>query len=485
MKTVRAAAILIGLFSTSAAYAGSPGWTISESSGSVSILKSGVGAVSFSRVAAKGGKVGEGDIIATGASGRAVIVRGEEYVIVAPGSRLRIVDTAEENTLTQFFQSVGNSIFKIKKKTTPHFGVQTPYLAAVVKGTTFSVTVTDSGAAVQVTEGRVQVSTLDGAATHLVVPGEIGLVSQGMPYRLTVQGAETKIIDSPNRSSAKPKSETSSDATSDDAVSASSEGAGSEASGFGGSVAVAVSEGPVPLDSLTGGMVSGNSSLITTVSSSAKLALAVPPTTAPPPAFDTAQLAEATVETIDVAEAPSTKPIEPAGGPSTISDLPPSPVEEGIEVVSSLPPTPVDVALGGAPIVATAGSSEIPSTVAEIAPAIPPVEPVELVSALPPTPIDQVLGEAPILASAGITAMPSAPTARAPAAPAAVPQAPVLPTQSAGNTANIPAGNANGWGDLGGGNNNRTIGGNRTTSGGRGGQFWNGGNNQNGGRDGR
>jgi hypothetical protein len=213
MTKVRTLAVMGWLFSTTAAYAGSPGWTVSEASGSVAISRAGLSNAVFNRTAAKGGKVTEGDIIATGANGRAVIVRGEEYVIVAPNSRLRIVNTTETNTLTQFFQSAGNSVFKIKKKMTPHFGVQTPYLAAVVKGTTFSVTVTPTGAAVQVTEGRVQVSTLDGAATHLVIPGEIGMVSQGMPYRLTVQGAEPQIIDSPNRGQLLQKPQPSADTT--------------------------------------------------------------------------------------------------------------------------------------------------------------------------------------------------------------------------------------------------------------------------------
>src|SRR3546814_1605096 len=65
-------------------------------------------------------------------------------------------------------ESAGNIVFSIKKKLTPHFGVQTPYLAAVVKGTTFSVTVDGTGASVQVVEGAVEVSTLDGGARDLI-----------------------------------------------------------------------------------------------------------------------------------------------------------------------------------------------------------------------------------------------------------------------------------------------------------------------------
>src|SRR3546814_7530531 len=77
--------------------------------------------------------------VITGPNARAVLVRGEEYAIVAPNTRLEIADPAKSGGLWQIVESAGNIVFSIKKKLTQHFGVQTPYLAAVVKGTTFSV----------------------------------------------------------------------------------------------------------------------------------------------------------------------------------------------------------------------------------------------------------------------------------------------------------------------------------------------------------
>jgi FecR protein len=369
MRNIKTLAVIASLLSSGAAYAGSPGWTVSETSGAVAISRAGVTNASFNRIAAKGGKVGEGDIIATGANGRAVIVRGEEYVIVAPNSRLRIVDTTENNTLTQFFQSAGNSVFKIKKKMTPHFGVQTPYLAAVVKGTTFSVTVTPTGAAVQVTEGRVQVSTLDGAATHLVIPGEIGMVSQGMPYRLTVQGAEPQIIDSPNRGQLLPKPEA---ATGDDKAAPVDKPADTVASvdpiadapkdsapsRFDGTVVAAVTEGPVNLDTVTGGMVSGNSTLVSTISSTttiASIAVEEPrpvgnPTLQPPiqvVATPDPVVADTVPNDTVVSLPPTPAPdlpqaptVKPTGGPDVSPVLS---VKPGIDPVVITPPTVVVV----------------------------------------------------------------------------------------------------------------------------------------------
>jgi hypothetical protein len=231
-KTVTLAALL---FST-AVYAEVPRWTVSESSGTVTVLRPG-----FQAAAVRGGNVVAGDTISTGRNGRAVLIRGEEYLVVSPNSRI-VIAPPKEGSMTQIIQSVGNTLFKIKKMATPHFAVETPYLAAVVKGTTFSVTVTKAGASVQVTEGRVQVSTPDGGAMHMVIPGEIGFVSANSPYRLTVQGREAVTIESPNHGSG------------DDAKHGA--GAGSDttttSTSFEGTISEPIGEGPVRLDTLSG-----------------------------------------------------------------------------------------------------------------------------------------------------------------------------------------------------------------------------------------
>ncbi len=67
-----------------------------------------------------------------------------------------------------------------------------------MKGTTFTVTVGPEGSSVQVTEGAVQVSTLDGGAAELVRPGAIAMVGASDLYRLNVEGDATKAIRSPN-----------------------------------------------------------------------------------------------------------------------------------------------------------------------------------------------------------------------------------------------------------------------------------------------
>lgn len=132
MRKIAKLLAIAAIATSSSAIAATPDWKISERSGSVNILRSGV-----SKIAISGGTLQAGDVISTGGKSRAVLTRGQEYVVVSPNSRLRISPPKAEGGVFQFFEELGNVLFRIDKKATQHFGVKTPYLAAVVKGTTF------------------------------------------------------------------------------------------------------------------------------------------------------------------------------------------------------------------------------------------------------------------------------------------------------------------------------------------------------------
>uniref|UniRef100_UPI000B2D2085 FecR family protein n=1 Tax=Novosphingobium rosa TaxID=76978 RepID=UPI000B2D2085 len=248
--------------------AGTPPWTISEASQGVMINHAGQ-----VKGAARGGKAEPGDVITTGPNARAVLVRGEEYAVVAPNSRLQVADPAATGGLTQFLEKIGNVVFSVKKMANPHFGVQTPYLAAVVKGTTFSVTVKDSGASVQVVEGAVEVATHDGGAREVLRPGSIASVGAGDLGALTIQGATARTIHSASMPSSSPtqpgdvaaKVSDSAPATTATAITwAVSETATSTVQASSGNNATssavtinAVNEPASSLSNLTGGLVSG------------------------------------------------------------------------------------------------------------------------------------------------------------------------------------------------------------------------------------
>jgi FecR protein len=189
LKRLLSAALLALTLLASPAFAKAREWKISESSGQVFVEVDNI-----SRPAMRGSTLKAGDYVITDANSRAVIVRGGEYVIVSPKSRIRIAKPKESGVITQIYQYLGSSLFKIEKKATPHFGVKTPYLAAVVKGTTFNVTVTENGATVQVTEGKVEVSTLDGGASDMIVPGRIARVDGDERQLLKVVGNNEREI---------------------------------------------------------------------------------------------------------------------------------------------------------------------------------------------------------------------------------------------------------------------------------------------------
>jgi hypothetical protein len=60
----------------------------------------------------------------------------------------------------------------VEKRNVKHFEVETPYLAAVVKGTQFSVTVSATGTRVDVRRGQVEVSDFKSGQIAQVMPGQ-------------------------------------------------------------------------------------------------------------------------------------------------------------------------------------------------------------------------------------------------------------------------------------------------------------------------
>ena len=243
MKIFAKAIALILAFYSVTAHAAIPDWSVSELSGTVTVVR----AQGTSVVASRGTILRPGDAIYTAAKSRAVLVRKQEFVILAENSRI-VAAPPKAGSMIQIVQTGGNAVYKIKKKTTPHFSVQTPYLAAVVKGTTFSVTVTASGASVQVMEGKVQVVADKGRAEHLLTPGKIGTVDAKSPNRLTIKGDGADIVIEGTAVSSGSQSVTP-------VVGA------AETPAEPTQIAFDITEGTVRLEDVTDGLISGDSSL--------------------------------------------------------------------------------------------------------------------------------------------------------------------------------------------------------------------------------
>jgi len=171
--------------STPAAMAGSAtAWTITDMSGRVNIVRSGAAPVSLTN----GDQLRPGDLIETASDSSAILVRNGESIVIAPNSRMGLPATNDSGFATLILQQFGTLLLKVEKQQQQHFEVKTPYLAAVVKGTTFSVNVDAAGASVHVVEGLVQVNNKTGMSAF-VRPGQTALVSSAPGADLSVKGA--------------------------------------------------------------------------------------------------------------------------------------------------------------------------------------------------------------------------------------------------------------------------------------------------------
>lgn len=145
-----------------------------------------------------------GDTIRTGPSGRVLLVRGEETILVAPNSVIGLPSRTEPSSTTTILQQAGSIAVKAQKRDFNHFEVQTPYLAAVVKGTEFTVAVDGTSAEVQVASGQVQVSDIKSGQIALLLPGQAarasvvgqdGLILRGSgPFGPVQQGVPGKAL---------------------------------------------------------------------------------------------------------------------------------------------------------------------------------------------------------------------------------------------------------------------------------------------------
>ena len=143
-------------------------WQVSKSSGEVWITTAGAQQVSLTADT----KLNPGDSVRTGKNGRVLLIRGEERIMVSPNTAIGIPSEKRNDLPTTITQQSGTILLEVEKKNVQHFEVETPYLAAVVKGTQFQVTVEKGRSRVEVTRGQVQVSDFKSGQNVLVLPGQ-------------------------------------------------------------------------------------------------------------------------------------------------------------------------------------------------------------------------------------------------------------------------------------------------------------------------
>src|SRR3569833_896644 len=168
------AALVLGL--PSSAWAADGGtWSVSKASGQVWI-----GAErTQQKTQSQEENQKPGDTIRTGRNGRVLLVRGEETILISPNSVVGLPAEKKEGLSTAIIQQAGSILLEVEKRNLKHFEVETPYLAAVVKGTQFSVTVGAGSTKVGVLRGEVEVSDFKTGQIAHVMPGQAAAIVLG------------------------------------------------------------------------------------------------------------------------------------------------------------------------------------------------------------------------------------------------------------------------------------------------------------------
>jgi FecR protein len=187
-KVSRAVAAAIALVVASSALAADDGvWVVRKFSGEVWTMAGDVQQASLRT----DDVLMPGNTIRTGRNGRVLLVRGEESILIAPNSVVGLPSEKKEGLATTIKQQAGSILLEVEKKNVKHFEVETPYLAAVVKGTQFRVTVNNSGATVDVVRGQVEVADFKTGQIAQVLPGQHATTFASGNAGLSLGGAGT------------------------------------------------------------------------------------------------------------------------------------------------------------------------------------------------------------------------------------------------------------------------------------------------------
>ena len=182
IKSLSSAILLVAFVATgisSSATAQDASWRVSKSSGEVWIDTPGAQPAALSADTV----LNPGTSVRTGSNGRVLLMRGAETIMVSPNSVMQVpAGKPGSGGLTTILQRSGSLLFDVEKQNVRHFEVSTPYLAAVVKGTQFRVTVDEGGSRVEVLRVQVQVMDFKSGQRALVNPSQTAAVSlRGAP----------------------------------------------------------------------------------------------------------------------------------------------------------------------------------------------------------------------------------------------------------------------------------------------------------------
>ena len=155
-------------------------WTVTRLRGTVQQLIGGEW-----QALERGSVVPDERSVFTRSNGYATLVRGNEAIELGPNTRIEIYDRGGRKPFTTILQHAGTLTVEAEVRNVQHFAVKTAYLAAVVKGTRFTVTSKSSGGSVEVFRGQVSVEDKRNAETVLILAGQKATVAKSGVMKVT------------------------------------------------------------------------------------------------------------------------------------------------------------------------------------------------------------------------------------------------------------------------------------------------------------
>ncbi len=161
-------------------------WVVTRVSGQATVQAPGSKPAPVTR----GTVVPDGHTLSTQGGGRVRLERNAEFIIVAPGTVM--TPKASWFGTTTIEQPAGRIEVEVEKRNVQHFSVETPFLAAVVKGTRFVVDVSRQRASVRVSRGLVEVSNPRSGEKADIGPGQRASVVGASASGMSVSGRRSE-----------------------------------------------------------------------------------------------------------------------------------------------------------------------------------------------------------------------------------------------------------------------------------------------------
>jgi hypothetical protein len=140
-----------------------------------------------------GDEVPIGNEVVTGRNSELVLERANDHMTLSAATWVRLAPPQPGGLLDRFIQSIGTILYDVEPRHDRSFGVEAPYVAAVVKGTRFIVTAGVRQSSVRVERGKVLVTAADGKGSALVEAGGTAVASPRKAPGLILSSIEVPV----------------------------------------------------------------------------------------------------------------------------------------------------------------------------------------------------------------------------------------------------------------------------------------------------